>query len=174
MGNLRSRPLLPECPSPSVTQAFASRQGECCSKNVRNKAQNSPSDLRREWTSALETEGTEGAGAALVFPEPGEGSMRRRPALWKAPGKDQPPENEACAFPRYRSEFSSQGSLGVNQQQQLLQQPFWELRAARPATSPAHNLQGRPRRREVGAGQSPGAGSYICYIVKLSGILQAS
>lgn len=55
-------PTLPECPSPSVTQAFASRQGDRCSKNVRNKAQNSPPDLRREWTSAVETEGTEGAG----------------------------------------------------------------------------------------------------------------
>lgn len=133
-----------KCPSPWVTQAFASRQGNCVIENICRRAQNCPADLRREQTSALETGGKEGA-TALVLPELGDGAPEEEAQhWWKAPGKDQPRENEASAFPRYRS-GTLPGWPGCESAT-----AFWEL----PGQPPSHPPGPQPaeQAKEMGGG----------------------
>lgn len=64
-------------------------------------------------------------------------------------GKDQPLRMKPLHSPDTDQEFS-QGSLGVNQQQQLLQQPFWELHGSQASHLP--RPQPAEQAEEVGGG----------------------
>lgn len=95
-------PTLPECPSPSVTQACARRQGDCAPRTyvtrlripllIREERRLLPWRLkdRRSWGSTS----VPSAGGGLKEEQAHScGKHRKRPAA----------ENEASAFPRYRS-----------------------------------------------------------------------
>lgn len=133
--------------------------GRLLAQEHNKKTQKSPPDLRAQ-TSALEIEGTEGAGDTGVLRALGERAQRGRGTVLVRSTRKRPAAcTRSLCIPRIPIRDSPRVAWVLISNSTA--PPAGILGTARPAARPAHNPQSRPRRWEVGAEEHAGAGSHI-------------